>query len=167
MALLLWLPLLTVVKTCKFIVQWLTPENVRGKVVLITGASSGIGEVGYEFSLTSVHNMREQGCPSERSLMLLFGGARLQHIAYQYAKKGARLVLMARREEQLKAVADRAISYGASDTYAIVGDVTNEGDCKAVVEAAIQKYGRRKKLSGLSPQRITTLFSTPKISLQS
>lgn len=107
-ALLAALPLLTVVKTFKWVWAWLTPENVRGKVVLITGASSGIGE----------------------------------HIAYEYAKKGARLVLVARREEQLKAVADRAVSHGASDAYVVVGDVTEEEDCKRVVNAAMEKYGR-------------------------
>ena len=39
------LPVLTFVKAFKWFVAWLTPENVRGKVVLIAGASSGIGEV--------------------------------------------------------------------------------------------------------------------------
>ena len=59
------------------------------------------------------------------------------------------MVLVARREEQLKAVADRAVSHGASDAHVVVGDVTKEDDCKMVVDAAVQKYGRCKSL--LSP----------------
>ncbi|CAH8267754.1 unnamed protein product [Arabidopsis lyrata] len=47
-------------------------ENVAGKVVLITGASSGIGE----------------------------------HVAYEYAKKGAILALVARRKDRLEIVAE-------------------------------------------------------------
>jgi NADP-dependent 3-hydroxy acid dehydrogenase YdfG len=63
-------------------------------------------------------------------------------------------VLVARREEQLKAVADRAVSHGASDAYVVVGDVTKEDDCKTVIDAAIQKYGRCK----LIPSSATPLF---------
>ncbi|VAH47307.1 unnamed protein product [Triticum turgidum subsp. durum] len=46
------------------------PDSVSGKVVLITGASSGIGE----------------------------------HLAYEYAKRGANLALVARREASLREV---------------------------------------------------------------
>ena len=60
-------------------------------------------------------------------------------------------MLVARREEQLKAVADRAVSHGASDAHVVVGDVTSEDECKKVVEAAIQKYGRCKFPYGCPP----------------
>lgn len=65
-------------------------------------------------------------------------------MAYEYARKGARLVLVARREDQLRAVADRAITKGASDVHVLVGDMTKEDDCKSVIDATIHKYGRCK-----------------------
>lgn len=66
-----------------------------------------------------------------------------QHIAYEYAKKGARLALVGRRENLLMEVADRAITRGASDVKVLVLDVTKEADCKRFLEETIQKYGRR------------------------
>ncbi|XP_024971646.1 11-beta-hydroxysteroid dehydrogenase-like 3 [Cynara cardunculus var. scolymus] len=54
-----------VLKLLCHIARSISKENVAGKVVLIVGASSGIGE----------------------------------HIAYEYARRGACLVLAARREE--------------------------------------------------------------------
>lgn len=59
------------------------PEDVAGKVVLITGAASGIG----------------------------------QQIAYQYAKKGARLALVARMVGSLHDVAARARGMAARQTF--------------------------------------------------
>ena len=69
-----------------------------------------------------------------------------QHIAYEYAAKGARLALVARRENLLNEVADRAMAKGASDVKVIVGDVTKEDDCKRFVDETIKKYGRCKTL---------------------
>jgi short-subunit dehydrogenase len=103
----LW-PLLAVLKAGQAMLSAVFHENMRGKVVLITGASSGIGE----------------------------------HIAYEYARKGARLALVARREQLLNDVADRAMTYGASDAKVIVADVSTEDECKRLVEETITKYGR-------------------------
>ncbi|PQM43163.1 11-beta-hydroxysteroid dehydrogenase 1B-like [Prunus yedoensis var. nudiflora] len=61
-------------------------EDVAGKVVLITGASSGIGE----------------------------------HMAYEYARRGACLALVARRENLLQSVASRAMSIGSPDVLVIL-----------------------------------------------
>lgn len=44
-ALLFTLPILMFWKVIKWTSSWLIYEDMRGKVVLITGASSGIGEV--------------------------------------------------------------------------------------------------------------------------
>ncbi|KAM0864155.1 hypothetical protein ACQ4PT_044109 [Festuca glaucescens] len=84
------------------------PENVAGKVVLITGASSGIGE----------------------------------QIAYQYAKKGARLALVARREGSLHEVAAKATDLGSPDVLVVPGDVARPEDCKAFVQATVEHFGR-------------------------
>ncbi|PUZ46870.1 hypothetical protein GQ55_7G117600 [Panicum hallii var. hallii] len=84
------------------------PEDVAGKVVLITGASSGIGE----------------------------------QIAYQYAKKGARLALVARREASLHDVAEKAKDAGSPDVLVVAGDVANPEDCKRFVQATVEHFGQ-------------------------
>ncbi|KAF9605176.1 hypothetical protein IFM89_014289 [Coptis chinensis] len=83
-------------------------ENVAGKVVLITGASSGIGE----------------------------------NLAYQYAKQGAFLVLVARRKNSLQEVAERAYQYGSPDVLVIHADVAKIDDCRRMVEEAVNHFGR-------------------------
>jgi NADP-dependent 3-hydroxy acid dehydrogenase YdfG len=74
------------------------------KVVVITGASSGIGA----------------------SLAELIG------------KRGASVVLLARREEQLKSVASRAGAHAVP----VVADVTRREDVRRAVSAAIERFGR-------------------------
>lgn len=103
----LW-PLLTIRSMFLRFFRAILEENVRGKVVLITGASSGIGE----------------------------------HLAYQYSKKGAVLVLVARRESRLRVVADRCIKRGAMDVRAISADVSKEDDCRRFIEETVNHYGR-------------------------
>ncbi|KAK3013859.1 hypothetical protein RJ639_010207 [Escallonia herrerae] len=83
-------------------------EDLTGKVVLITGASSGIGE----------------------------------HLAYEYAKRGACLALAARRENRLREVADNAREIGAPDVIAVRADVANVDDCKRFVEQSVNHFGR-------------------------
>ncbi|KAJ4752126.1 11-beta-hydroxysteroid dehydrogenase-like protein [Rhynchospora pubera] len=88
--------------------SWLFPEDVTNKVVLITGASSGIGE----------------------------------QLAYEYAKRGAALSLVARREASLREVAERAREIGSPEVLVIPGDVSKQEDSRRVVEATVDHYGR-------------------------
>ena len=67
------------------------PETVRGKKVVICGASTGIGE----------------------------------ELAYQYAKLGARLLLVARREAELKKVVARCGELGAQRANYVVADLSS------------------------------------------
>lgn len=83
-------------------------ENVSDKVVLITGASSGIGE----------------------------------HLAYEYAKRGARLALVGRRENALREVVDQAAQCGSPDVIMICADVSKAEDCKRLVDQTIIHFGR-------------------------
>ncbi|CAM6027110.1 unnamed protein product [Sphagnum balticum] len=100
--LLLLYPALSFIRWIKFLVGFLVCEDVRGKVILITGTSSGIGE------------------------------------------RGARLVIVARREYLLKQVADRAMKKGAVDVHLIVADAAKQEDCKRFVDETVNKYGRCK-----------------------
>lgn len=81
-------------------------NNVRGKVVLITGASSGIGEA---------------------TALLL-------------AEKGAKVVLGARREDRLQALAARITAAGGQVIYAVT-DVKKRADLAALVSLAIGHFG--------------------------
>ncbi|XP_068656056.1 11-beta-hydroxysteroid dehydrogenase A-like [Aristolochia californica] len=83
-------------------------ESMSNKVVLVTGASSGIGE----------------------------------HIAYQYAKKKASLALVARRENRLHEVAERARSLGSPDVLVLSADVAKSEDCKRFVQETMDHFGR-------------------------
>jgi NADP-dependent 3-hydroxy acid dehydrogenase YdfG len=80
-------------------------QNIENKVVVITGASSGLGE------------------------------ATARHLAAQ----GAKLVLAARREDQLQALAEELkLGVGA----AVATDVTDAAQVKALVDGAVAAHGR-------------------------
>ncbi|RWR87015.1 11-beta-hydroxysteroid dehydrogenase 1B-like protein [Cinnamomum micranthum f. kanehirae] len=83
-------------------------EKMTGKVALITGASSGIGE----------------------------------QMAYQYAKRGASLVLVARRERELRRVAENSLRLGSPDVIVAPADVTKPEDCKKAVDKAVSHFGQ-------------------------
>lgn len=82
-------------------------NNIEGKVVVITGASSGLGE------------------------------ATARHLAVE----GATVVLGARRVERIKALADELNGRGGK-ALAIQTDVTDSNHVKAMVDTAVQAYGR-------------------------
>ena len=94
-------------------------NNIAGKVVVITGASSGLGEA----------------------------TARL------LSAQGARVVLGARRVDRIQAVADELTNSGGK-ALAVATDVTDYDQVKALVDAAVQTYGRIDVLinnAGLMP----------------
>ena len=55
-------------------------------------------------------------------------------------------MLVARREGRLRMVADRSIKRGAMDVRAITADVSNEEDCRKIVEDTVSHYGRCKSI---------------------
>ncbi|KAF8005830.1 hypothetical protein BT93_K0189 [Corymbia citriodora subsp. variegata] len=119
-ALLFVLPPYLFLKLLLFAFRSAFGEDVAGKVVLITGASSGIGE----------------------------------HLAYSYAKRGACLALVARRENRLSDVADMAYQLGSPDVVVIQGDVIRAEDCERFVNRTIDHFGRLDHLvtnAGISP----------------
>ena len=79
---------------------------LNGKVVVITGTSSGIGEA----------------------------------MARLYSKMGAKVVLGARNEEKLSLLTQIIRSEGGEAIY-VATDVTNESDCKRLIEVAVEAFG--------------------------
>jgi NADP-dependent 3-hydroxy acid dehydrogenase YdfG len=82
----------------------MTEQQMKGKVVVITGASGGIGAA----------------------------------TAEEVARRGASVVLVARREGALRAVAAKC----GPSTHVVVADVTNRDEVKRVVSESIAKFGR-------------------------
>lgn len=79
---------------------------LNNRVVVVTGASSGIGEA----------------------------------MAREYAKMGAKVVMGARREEELRRIASEIEAEGGKVAYAAC-DVVKEEDCKHLVDTAIEAFG--------------------------
>jgi NADP-dependent 3-hydroxy acid dehydrogenase YdfG len=82
-------------------------ENIKGKVVVITGASSGLGEA----------------------------TARL------LSAEGATVVLAARRVDRIKGLADELEGQGGK-AEAVATDVTDRQQVKALVDSAVETFGR-------------------------
>ncbi|XP_011023956.1 PREDICTED: 11-beta-hydroxysteroid dehydrogenase-like 4A [Populus euphratica] len=106
--LLLFLPSFLVSKFISRIKRSINSETVAGKVVLITGASSGIGE----------------------------------YLAYEYARRGACLALAARRQERLRAVADKARALGSPDVIVIPTDISKLEDSERFINEAVNHFGK-------------------------
>ena len=81
-------------------------ETVRGKRVIICGASTGIGE----------------------------------STAYQYARFGAKLVLVARRKEVLQRVAARCLELGAQQADHVVADLSTLEAAQVMVKVSFALY---------------------------
>jgi len=95
-------------------------DNIAGKIIVITGASSGLGEA----------------------------SARL------LSAEGATVVLGARRVERIQALADELVAKGAR-ALALATDVTERTQVSALIDAAVQTFGRIDVLinnAGLMPQ---------------
>nr|CAD1838833.1 unnamed protein product [Ananas comosus var. bracteatus] len=92
--------------------QGLYRENMENKVVVITGASSAIGE----------------------------------QIAYEYARRKANLVLVARREHRLFGIRENCRVLGAKQVLIIAADVVKEEDCKRFISDTISYFGQLNHL---------------------
>ncbi|KAM7280624.1 hypothetical protein ACFE04_007758 [Oxalis oulophora] len=101
-------PALCFINTCEWFYNSFNTEDMEDKVVVITGASSGIGE----------------------------------QIAYEYAKRKANLVLVARRDNRLWGISERAGYLGAKHVMIITADVVKEDDCRRFINETVNFYGR-------------------------
>lgn len=82
-------------------------KTLKDKVIVITGASSGIGEA----------------------------------MARTYAAQGAKVVLGARSVEKLQRLADEIRTAGGQAAFCGV-DVVSEEECRALIETAVEAFGR-------------------------
>ncbi len=81
--------------------------------------------------------------PFKENVIILTGASRGigEQLAYQLADQGAWLALAARDLEKLEAVAAACRERGAR-AVAVQTDVTDEAQCKRLVERALETYGR-------------------------
>lgn len=81
--------------------------------------------------------------PFKDNVVILTGASRGigEQLAYQLAGQGASLVLAARSLERLEEVAAECLKRGGK-AIAVQTDVTDEAQCKRLVERAIETYGR-------------------------
>jgi NADP-dependent 3-hydroxy acid dehydrogenase YdfG len=82
--------------------------DLRGKVAMVTGASSGIGEA----------------------------------IAEELVHRGARVALFARRENRLRALAQRLAGQGSEAPLIVPGDVRKPEDVQHLVNQTMQRWGK-------------------------
>lgn len=82
-------------------------RKIKEKVVIVTGASSGIGKACVEV----------------------------------FAQHGATVVFCARSAEKLQEI-ESNLKHQKLEVCAVKADVTNEKDCKKLIETTIEKYGR-------------------------
>ena len=81
-------------------------NNIQGKVIVITGASRGLGEAA----------------------------------GRQLAENGAKVILAARKEDELKKVCDNITQNGGEAAYFAM-DVADKDSVRALMEFAVEKYG--------------------------
>ncbi|XP_021729805.1 11-beta-hydroxysteroid dehydrogenase-like 5 [Chenopodium quinoa] len=101
-------PTLSFINACEWAYGLFYYESMENKVVIITGASSGLGE----------------------------------QIAYEYAKRGAILVLVARRDTRLRGISENARQIGAKHVMIVAADVVKEDECRRFITETMSFYGR-------------------------
>ena len=74
-------------------------------------------------------------------LMLHIDFMSLKHVAYGYAKRGVRLALVARREDCLQVVANKARKLGSPKVIVLCTDVSKVEECKRFVDEAVSHFG--------------------------
>ena len=98
-------------------------DAFRGQVVIVTGASAGIG----------------------------------QALAMQLARQGAKVAIAARRADRLEQIAAECRALGAEDLV-VPTDVTDEAQCKALVEKTVAEFGRLDMLINNAGLAVVALF---------
>lgn len=74
--------------------------------------------------------------------------SQFQQIAYEYAKRGVNLVLVARRESRLRGISENARRLGAKHVMVIAADVVKEEDCRRFITETVNLHGRGNVVFG-------------------
>jgi short-subunit dehydrogenase len=64
-----------------------------------------------------------------------------KELALQYAEKGAKVALVARREAQLLDLANKCKEKGCEDVHVVAADISNQEDCKKAIQETVEKFG--------------------------
>jgi len=102
----------------------------KDKVVIVTGASSGIGRA----------------------------------TALEFARNGSKVVIAARSADRLETLEKEIAAIGA-ETLACITDVSNEDDCRKMVEATLQRFGTVDILINNAGISMRALFNDADISV--
>jgi NAD(P)-dependent dehydrogenase (short-subunit alcohol dehydrogenase family) len=84
-----------------------------------------------------------------------------QQIAYEYARRNANLVLVARREHRLFGIRDNARQLGARQVLVIAADVVKEDDCRRLVADTVSYFGQRIYYTEFSIRAVTSASRRP------
>jgi short-subunit dehydrogenase len=103
---------------------------MKGKTVIITGASSGIGRA----------------------------------LAYEFAARGEKVVMGARNIDRLKEIAEDIRQRGGEVVFAQV-DVTDEEECKNLINIAIKNFGQVDVLINNAGISMRALFNDAELSV--
>jgi short-subunit dehydrogenase len=68
--------------------------------------------------------------------------SKIQQIAYEYSRRKANLVLVARREHRLFGIRENARILGARQVLVIAADVVKEDDCRRFISDTISYFGQ-------------------------
>jgi short-subunit dehydrogenase len=78
--------------------------------------------------------------PTEKGIVITGASSGIgAETARQYAAKGARLVICARRDEELQKVAEQCRALGAKRVCPIVADMSNPEDCRSFIKQAAEE----------------------------
>ncbi|KAG6686185.1 hypothetical protein I3842_11G004700 [Carya illinoinensis] len=93
-----------------------------------------------------------------------------KHLAYEYARRGACLALITRRENRLREVASTTYQLGSPEVIVIPANVSKVEDCKRFVDEIVEHFGHfltalRLTSTQVSKTAVQSFFETLRVEL--